>query len=366
MNGMIVMNSLSSTVVTDKIAWDEHYNGLPSHLRDINFSYDYYHLYQLNGHGNAELFVIKEEGEVFFYPYLLRTIDSDALPSGYFDIESAYGYSGPICTTDNPEFISRCTESFNAHCIRKKIVCEFIRFHPLMKNQNLLQRDTTLKQIPLRDYVYVDLGIPFQELWNSFTSQNRNKIRKAEKNNVEVIRDNELTHFNDFERIYLANMEQLSAARLYFFSREFFDGLKNLARNNGFLLVAKKENEVLGASIFLTGKLYGHYFLSSATPDGKKYAVSNLLLCKGIKYCQEAGMKKLHLGGGISEAQDDPLLVFKKNFSSLTAKFYIGKRIHLEREYKQLCTEWDRRFAPLSEKYQSILQRYRLSEADLV
>jgi hypothetical protein len=366
MSGMTVAKSFSPTIVSDKKAWDEYFLSLPAHLKDINFTFDYYNLYNLNGNGKPELFVIRENEELFFYPYLIRDIESDALKTGYQDIESAYGYSGPLSTTDDEGFLARCAESFNAYSAHNKVVTEFIRFHPLIHNEYFVQNDSTIKLIPLRDYVYVDLKKSLPELWDSYTSQNRNKIRKAEKNNVHVLKDDGLKHFDDFENIYLRNMEQLNAARLYFFSKEFFAGLKNLVEKNGFLLIAKQDTTVLGASVFLAGETYGHYFLSSASPDGKKLAVSNLLLHHGIQQCRNAGLDKLHLGGSVSDEPGDPLLVFKKNFSSLTTKFYIGKRIHLSDEYRKLSEEWDIKFAPSSEKYKNILQRYRLTEADLV
>lgn len=77
-------------------------------------------------------------------------------------------------------------------------------------------------------------------------------------------------------------------------------------------------------------------------------------------------MKIMHLGGGITPEESDPLLVFKKNFSSKTEKFYIGKRIFDQGTYDLLIQDWDQRFPEEAPKYKSILQRYRWEKQDLL
>ncbi|MEO8085344.1 MAG: GNAT family N-acetyltransferase [Bacteroidota bacterium] len=362
----MMLSTRTIRVIDDKKDWDAHFDKLPLHLRDINLSFDYYFMYEVNGNGKARLFTVTEGDELYFYPFLLRSIETTVLDGNYFDIESAYGYSGPVSTSSNMEFLNSCSEAFMAYCKENKIVSEFIRLHPLLENYQLLSQNESVKLIPLRDYVYVDLQRAENEIWDSYTSQNRNKIRKAEKNNVEIIHDYNCQYFEEFARIYQKNMEHLNASMLYFFSKEFFTALLALIKKNGLLLIAKDNMRVLGASVFLLGNFNAYYFLSSATEEGKKNAVSNLLLNKGIMHCKKSGMKKVHLGGGMTDSAEDSLLVFKKNFSSKTAPFYIGKRIHFHEQYDLLCADWDRRFAPESVKYKNILQRYRWSKADLL
>ena len=137
-------------------------------------------------------------------------------------------------------------------------------------------------------------------------------------------------------------------------------------KENGALILAKAGSEILGASVFLGGGRNAHYFLSSASEAGKKNAVSNLMLHSGILWARSGGMKKMHLGGGLTGDENDPLLVFKKNFSTLTEKFYIGKRIFDKVTYDILIQDWDQRFADQSSKYKSILQRYRWEKEDLL
>lgn len=364
------MHSITETIEvfdsSQKNFWEERFHMLPPDLQDINYSYDYQFLFEKNGDGTIQLFVYREKDSMYYYPFLIRPVVSPVLDAGHQDIENVYGYTGPLYSTREPGFPERANEAFTSWCKEQKVVCEFIRFHPLLHNAEQVLKDSGISVVPLRDYVVVDLNQSVHNIESNYTSQNRNKIRKAEKNGVQCQIDSDGKYFNDFVEIYLENMKALHAARMYYFSTAFFNQLKVLVQKNGCLVLAQKDGKTIGASIFLAGGKIGHYFLSSATEEGKKLAVSNLMLHHGIVWGKENGMTKMHLGGGLTADAQDPLLVFKKNFSALTEKFYIGKRIFDKESYEMLIQDWDRRFPDEAPKYKSILQRYRWNKEDLL
>lgn len=346
--------------------WDEVFASLPNDLRDINFAYAYNRLYEHNGEGELQLFLYSEGDELYFYPFLLKTIKHKLSDEVYRDIETVYGYSGPLSGSSDPLFIERATNAFKIYCKEQNVVCEFIRFHPIIKNHTLNSFDHDLRVFPLRDYVYVDLTKDEEVIWNEYSSQNRNKIRKAEKLGVKVVAGFNEIEYRVFVQMYLENMRQVNAAPMYFFSDIFFSELAKIVQVEGIFFVAKHEEKTIGAAVFLGGTAIGHYFLAAASPEGKRLAAGNLLLHHGIKWAKQNGMKKLHLGGGVSEDPDDPLLIFKNNFSSQMEKFYIGKRVHNEEMYNALVTDWDLRFPEVAGKYKNILQRYRWTKKDIV
>ncbi|MBP6335275.1 MAG: GNAT family N-acetyltransferase [Bacteroidia bacterium] len=345
--------------------WNSLFELLPDDLKDINYTFAYHELFEKNGDGKIRLFVYQSGNSIFYYPFLLRPILNEVVSEGFHDIETVYGYTGPLCTTSNPEFIQEAMSAFRDYCTNEKVICEFIRFHPLIRNHIVDYSDTRLKLIPLRDYVYVDLTKSETDIWNGYSPQNRNKIRKAEKLEVKIDSMFSSERYNEFVRIYLDNMKLVHAAKMYLFSKPFFTALAELVQRNGIFIQAQKNNVLVGAAVFFGGKKIAHYFLASATSEGKNMAVSNLILHHGTQWAKKNGMEKLHLGGGVSQNANDPLLVFKSNFSALTEKFYIGKRIHNEDVYKTLVEDWDKRFQKESGKYQSILQRYRWTDEDL-
>jgi hypothetical protein len=51
----------------------------------------------------------------------------------------------------------------------------------------------------------------------------------------------------------------------------------------------------------------------------------------------------LHMGGGITSSEDDPLLRFKKTLSPARSTFWIGTHCHNESIYEELCRGWEAR-----------------------
>lgn len=360
------VDHISILTSADEQSWNSIFNDLPVSLRDINYSFDYNLLYEKNGDGEIRLFVFRKDGNIYFYPFLLRKIVVEGELTAYKDIETVYGYTGPISNTSDKIFIEEADQAFREFCTSEKIITEFIRFNPLLQNQRMVDGVAGLQIISLRDYVAVDLSHTADGIFAAYSAQNRNKIRKAEKVGAKIVIDHELKNFDSFVSIYLENMERLHATQMYFFSDEFFKGLKALTKKSGVLLHAMMDGQIVGSTIFFKSNQYSHYFLSSATEFGRKNAVSNLMLHEGLLWAKRNGATVMHLGGGVSAEEKDPLLVFKKNFSDKIVNFCIGKRVHNEKAYAEIAGKWDMQFPEHAMKYKSILQRYRLTKEDLI
>jgi lipid II:glycine glycyltransferase (peptidoglycan interpeptide bridge formation enzyme) len=213
-----------------------------------------------------------------------------------------------------------------------------------------------LEVIHLRDYIAVNVAPSEEDQMTSYASRNRNTLRKAVREGVVVKSSDD---FSVFVSLYLENMRQLNAAPLYFFSEAFFDHLAQLSRNHGCVLVAEHLGKAVGAAVFLYSGPYGHYYLASANPAGRALGAGNLLLHEGINRCRESGVRRVHLGGGLTGAADDPLLAFKKSFSPATVPYHIGRRIHDAESYRRLVQGWEKRHPDLVAKYAGQLQCYR-------
>lgn len=349
---------------SDAEEWDRAIAQLPIESQDIHLMARYHQLYERNGDGDARLFVFESGGQNFLLPFLLRPVPQTLAPGGFFDIESAYGYAGPVSSSMDSEFLKNADMAFLDYCREKKVVTEFVRYHPLLGNHCFVVEGQALQLIHLRDYVAVDLRVDSESRWQEYTPQNRNKIRKAERAGYRIHHDQTAEKFEEFIRIYLENMQQLRAARQYYFSPAYFESLRLLVLSDGVLLLVMKENRVEGAAVFLGYGRYAHYFLSSVTPEGRRNGVGNLLLHEGINWAAEKKYEVMHLGGGLTADSNDPLLVFKQNFSRKTLPFYIGKRIHDNGVYQQLITSWESLYPAAKGKYSAILQRYRWTKED--
>ncbi|EIZ00434.1 hypothetical protein HMPREF1080_01482 [Bacteroides fragilis CL05T12C13] len=263
----------------------------------------------------------------------------------YFDYITPYGYGGWLfsggITEDN---ISVFYIEYKKFCELNNIICEFIRFHPLVHNVNYLRN--YIEIVDLGDTI--SLNLDSQELiWNNMTSKNRNVIKKAQKNGVKIYSSKDVSLIDDFMKIYNATMIRDSANKYYYFSRDFYESIFRDLKNNFDLFYAKYEDKIIAVSIIIYYGEYVHYHLSGSLFEYRYLAPTNLLLYEvACRFC-DLGYKKFHLGGGVGSGNDN-LYRFKKSFNrNFTNQYSIGKIIYDMAFYNQLvtfCKDYDSNF----------------------
>ena len=76
--------------------------------------------------GEAQLFVYEEGDNIALYPYIKRSIYNEQDSSIFYDIETAYGYGGPIVKIEDIAFENAFEMNFLQHCQQENIIAEFI------------------------------------------------------------------------------------------------------------------------------------------------------------------------------------------------------------------------------------------------
>ncbi len=327
-------------VCADRMKWDKFYLSISPLNKDIYFSSKYCTLHELNGEGECRVALFKgSSGTVVLYPFILKEITGYGTPGKYFDIETCYGYGGPVVENYNEDDINEFEDLFCTWCRENGIVAEFVRFHPLLDNFGYFRKN--ISKIKNRTTVFVDLKAGPDEIWKNYiSSKNRNMIRKAEKSGVTVKVSN---NFNGFLSLYEETMNKVNAGDYYYFSGKYYKNLFNLNNKSLFLLEAEIDGNTAAAALFLYSGRYLSYHLSGSRQEYLSCAPNNLLLYKAIELGCLMGLEKFHLGGGLSDSPDDSLFRFKNSFSPYLAEFYIGKRIHNAETYHFLMDEWKRR-----------------------
>lgn len=327
--------------------WDEYIDNFNNDNIDIYYTKEYCRLYECEN-SKAYMFVYKEENNSAIYPFLLTAINVDGY-EGYFDIETPYGYGGPLVQHRDIGFINRFEENFRKFCLEKNIIAEFIRFHPLLDNYIIFSKN--IEVYFNRNTILIDLKKSKEQIWNEdIQSKNRNMIRKAKKNGLVVEAS---TNTEEFISIYKKTMEKVNATSYYSFSSDYYEQLFKDCHNK--LFVVKKEDKIIASAVFMGYKSFFHYHLAGSLEEYLKFSPNNLLLWEVIEYAKDNGYKYFHLGGGLSSSLDDNLYKFKKKFSSTSCKFYIGKRIHNEEIYNELINLWSEK----TKKQPTMLLQYR-------
>lgn len=316
--------------------WNESIERLPREKQDIYFLNYYFLFWDEKIYGQAEMFVYEEGAKIGLYSYMKHPIWENGLQGEYYDIETVYGYGGPLVNSDDEEFRTRFEEAFLEYCAKEKIVAEFIRFHPLIRNESVFR--SNIQVLHNRKTVVLNLEQELDEIWmQQISTQNRSTIRKCMKNNLRV---EESSQYEAFMSIYNDTMKKVGADDFYLFDEEYF---KKLQADEHCTLLCVKEGEcVLAAAVFMGYGDYFHYHLSGSRKEALKLSPNNILLWEAIQYGKAHGYKKMHFGGGLTDSTEDNLFRFKSKFSREYADFYIGKRIHNEDIYRDLIINWEK------------------------
>ena len=309
-------------------------------MYDIYFLPDYGKLNEHIEGGEAQTFDFTCEYGHVRSVFIRREVPFLLNGERYYDAITPYGYGGPVVleAKDREKLIAAYSEEYRAYCREQRIVDEFVRFYPLANNA--LDFDQLYDISFNRHTIAVDLT---DENYSrtQFTPDCRNMIRKAAKRNVVIEVDEGCERMAEFIPLYYATMDKNHASDYYYFKADYYDQIQHVDGCKVILIHALVDQKLISSAMFILGDENMHYHLSSTDQGYYSYAANNAILAEAIRYGRGHGMKWLHLGGGVTTSEKDPLFRFKRNFGRMEKNlkdFYMGKAVFLPDEYAQLCT----------------------------
>jgi len=297
-------------------------------------------IWQEQSGSEARLFVLESGQSTAAYPFFIRPIKSLSFApedlDQHWDLQTP-DYSGPLASgspdcSAAAEFNSR----FPAYCQQQGIIAEFGHLHPWDSSTELLDESCMVFD---RDIVYVDLSLSEDELWQaSYTYSCRKNIRRAKHESVEVFEAEGPNDVREFHRIYVQTMDRVDAVDKYYFPLDFFMAFFEHLPDNARFALARREERVIAATLYLHDGDSVYSYLGGADHDFQQMRPTNAIVFDTILWAKRRGKRRLILGGGYRP--DDGVFRFKASFSPLRARFHIYKRIHMHREYTALCAAW--------------------------
>jgi hypothetical protein len=320
--------------------WKELLGRLPSQLADIYFYPEYVGLYE-NDFSKATCFAFTQNNKIFLYPFLINCIKGH---NDYKYISTPYGYGGPITNSNDSKFLKEAFSCLDEILIGNHIIAEVIKFHPLIKNHEFFNDvyDGNISRICSTVFVETQINDEEDRWMKTYTHSNRKNIKKAVRNGAKVEFSSNVKAWDKFVYLYEKNLIDNEALKKYFFGDTYFYQLKERLIFNSVIASCLLENEIVSSLLIIYEREYAHCHLIGTLKDKKTIGVNNLLHHKVVRWCEDIGIKKLHLGGGRSNSEDDSLLRFKKNFSDKISDFYIGERILNHSMFEKLSLEWSR------------------------
>jgi hypothetical protein len=307
----------------------------------------YHRVAEANGEGRAQAFIAERGGDLLFHPFLRRPIlrvGTEELGRELWDLESAYGYVGPIASIGAaPTFLAWAWDAFRDWCVSERVVAEFVRFNPLLANERFAARDMHV----VRDRETVALRLTDDEdaLWREYPSTQRNMVRKAQQAGLEARVISASEGLEEFRALYVETMNRINADARYAFGHAYFTALVEQLGDSVRVVVVSGSESVAAACLLLARGRRLHYHLAGSRTWARSLGASNLMLHAAALWGSSQGMSVLHLGGGRSGADDDSLFRFKASIGRSHLTFHTGRRVYDEDTYAALRESWLRQTA---------------------
>ena len=304
--------------------------------------YDVYYLsgyvkgFALHGDGEPLLFYC-EDGETRGINVVMKRDIAKAKrlvgkidENRFFDFATPYGYGGWLIE-------NRCSSSFFTEyfdwCQNHSIVSEFVRFHPVLKN-HVFSRGA-YEIVPLGKTVSIDTTDK-ETIWGNFSGKNRNVIRKAVNNSVEIKQGLTEQLLDSFMDIYNQTMIKDNADQYYFFEKPFYETLLTDLKQHATVFYAVYNCQIIASAIILFANKKLNYHLSGSLKEFQHLAPTNMLLWKAAEWGSETGCKSFHLGGGVGSSEDNLFRFKKAFFRGELCQYHIGTKVFNDKLYSFL------------------------------
>lgn len=317
--------------MTQRKKWDETVRSFAEY--DIYYLSGYVRAFEIHGDGTPYLLYYEENGLRAIYVYFKRITALE----GVFDSITPYGYGGVLFDGKiQEENLMAFWKTYVDKMKELNIVDNFVRYHPVLANAVPMKKVSEVIDLGKTVAFYLDSP---EIIWENIISKNRNMIRKAEKNGIEIHHAHDMGLFKDFRRIYNATMDKDNAKEYYYFGEEFYKSIHEDLDGNYEMFYATLNGQIIAMSIMLFANKQMHYHLSGSVMEYRNLAPTNLLLYKAAIWGCEQGYKTFHLGGGVGSGEDN-LYKFKAAFNRKSDfQFSIAKMVFDQEKYDALVEE---------------------------
>ncbi len=312
---------------------------LPEFSGKIYYSYACHAITAANGDGQpAALFLADENTGRAFYPFLMKRVPEAVGGNGEIDLETAYGYGGPVFFNLDAELTGEFNRLMNDWAAENRVIAEFIRFNPFTSFH--ATSDPACKVSHNRITVSIDLTQGPEAVLNDCSPARLRNWKKANRLGLNFRR---LADPAEFAPLYDQTMQRLKARAYYHFSRQYFAALAELPQESCFYAGAfTADGRLAAAAIYLLDQTSAHYHLGASDPQLMYTQANAFLMLEFARKLCGSGRQMLHLGGGLSLADDDSLFRFKAGFSAQRHNFFIGRRIHDPQKYALFSENWQK------------------------
>jgi len=306
----------------------EAYNDTLSVFQDYSMFYTLAYCNYRNNNSQLNYFLLKKDDiPQVLLPIYLNKIESGSIDNNqnYYDVNTPYGYSGPLFNKNTTEEdIIEFWKIVDHWYLKNNVITEFIRFN--LENNH---REYSGHLIPTLDNVRGELT-DFESIWTNLKQKVRNNYRKAVKSGLSIKIHTETKSpevIDQFYDIYIATMKRNNAAENYFYSKDYFTTLINESFENTIIAIVFKDDIAISTELILINKSIIYSYLGGTNSDYFDYRPNDYLKIEMIKWALENNKTHYVLGGGRSNG--DGLYQYKKSFfpKDKGVIYYTGRKV---------------------------------------
>jgi hypothetical protein len=333
----------------DSARWTALVDALPAEYRDIHFLPEYARIYRDSYGFGAHLAVYATDEGFMIQPFVRRPLGELPFLAGasdaknFTDLANPYGFGGPVSNAADPEVARRLYRAFAGEfaewCDREGIASEFASLHPFFVSHQLTLIQGVLAARHEKDVVYIDLTEDESTIAKGLRKGHRSSVALARKANarLEKVETSE-TNLAVFGEIYAGTMVRRQAAERWFVPDNYFSNfVRELGACRTSLFFAKVDDEIESACLLMHDFATAYYHFAATRAARPELGVNNFMVLETAIWAKAAGFAHYHLGGGVTQDQDDSLLRFKAGFSDRRAPLYTYFCVRDRAVYDELC-----------------------------
>jgi len=333
-----------STGEGDRVRWRALVESLPESSQDIHYTPEYQMVYEQTYGYKIALLVCQIDDNTLIQVVVRRPLAEPVLSeksAGHFDLESVYGFGGPLSLNPLSEKVAlQYAKAFSEYNLRQGAITEFCVLHPLLQSEQIACLPIALERFVRKYCVYLDLSEPYHILWKNIEERQRKAIAVARRKGLRV-RKVQLNNLNIgcFQNMYLSTMSRVNANSSWHFPDNYFTNCRDyLGESKVSLFAAELDGKAISYFFLIHEFETCYYHFAAGDPAYNAYNPSSLLMFDTLLWAKAQGLKYFFLGGGRTAEEDDSLFRFKSSFSEKTAPLNSYQRIFNSQLYKDLVS----------------------------
>jgi hypothetical protein len=323
----------------DRAAWLGAWSSLPPDRQSTYYHPDYVAAAARWEGGDADCLRFDGSDGWMLYPYVRHPIPGD---SGAFDVQTAYGYGGPLFVGDwDQPSRADALRDLGRHLAEHGAVAEFVRCHERWTNLETLRHAGYAIPV-VRTNTACDLSA--EAVPASWASNVRRNLKRAASAGLSWRAGTTAPDLDAFTKLYAMTAKRLGMAESYQFDAAYFRTLFDMAEPlTQFVLVESSNGTPVAGALLLCGGDIAHYHLGGSDFAHQNDRPNDLLYFAMTETARAAGCSSIAWGGGLSTDPADSLFRFKCGFGKIRTPAHIGCRVLNETAYHSLIDDWERR-----------------------